>query len=73
MAYTTGTRSTTITLGTRFAEVFRDMSDSYAKWRVYRNTFNALRNLTARELDDLGMNRSTIRDAALKAAYGEAL
>ena len=72
MAYTTGERRTTITLGARFAEVFRDMGDSYAKWRVYRKTLNALQGLSTRELDDLGLNRAAIIAAATKAAYGDA-
>lgn len=72
MAYSTGTQQSTISLGNRLGDMFRDLSDSYGKWRTYRNTTTALDVLSDRELHDLGMTRDQIHMTAMKAAYGEA-
>ena len=47
-------------------------AEAYRAWRLYRNTYNELSGLSARELDDLGINRSSIRSIALESAYGRA-
>ncbi len=39
-------------------------------YRAYRRTVLELANLSRSELNDLGMNRSTIRSEARKAVYG---
>ncbi len=72
MAYVSGNRSTTISIGTRLSEVFTGLSEAYAAWRIYRRTINELQSLSVRELDDLGLNRSMLKAAALEAAYGKA-
>ncbi len=72
MAYVSGNRASTLTLGNRLGEIFSGLSEAYAAWRVYRRTLNELQGLSNRELDDLGLNASTIRAAALEAAYGKA-
>jgi len=40
-----------------------------AQYRMYRTTLAELRNLSARELNDLGLNATTIRSVAFEAAY----
>lgn len=72
MAYIAGNRSATLSLGNRLAEIFSDLNTAFTKWRIYRRTYNELSTLSSRELDDLGLNHSTIRIAALQAAYGAA-
>lgn len=39
--------------------------------RAYHQTVTALANLSRNELNDLGMNRTTIRSEARKAVYGK--
>ena len=53
-------------MGTRFNSI----AQSYARYRKYRDTLNELDNLSERELDDLGLNRSDVRRVARNAAYG---
>ena len=47
------------------------LREGFQAWRVYRETVRELSALSARELADLGMNRSMITRAALDAAYGK--
>ena len=70
MAYVSGNRSQTATLGARFSEYREAAVAAYGNWRVYRTTLNELQELSPREMADLGMNRSMIRRIALEAAYG---
>ncbi|MEX0305133.1 MAG: DUF1127 domain-containing protein [Leisingera sp.] len=41
----------------------------FARYRLYRQTVNELSALTARDLADLGLNRSEIKRVAYQAAY----
>ena len=43
---------------------------SYAQWRVYRRTVAELSSLSDRDLNDLGLGRSSIQAVAREAAYG---
>lgn len=70
MAYIAGNRNTSLTLGARLSEIFSGFGEAYAQWRTYRRTLNELQELSARELDDLGLNRANLRAAAYVAAYG---
>ena len=72
MAYIAGTRTNSISLGTRLSEIFSGFAEAYAAWRVYRRTLAELQELSVRELDDLGLNRGNIQAAAYEAAYGKA-
>ena len=49
-----------------------DIKRSLNAWRTARRTYNELSNLSRRELDDLGINRSEISAIARKA-YRDAL
>lgn len=55
--------------GARVANVFNSLRARRAQYNVYRTTVSELEALSARELDDLGINRGTIRAIAYKAAY----
>ncbi|MEM7723266.1 MAG: DUF1127 domain-containing protein [Pseudomonadota bacterium] len=70
MAYIAGNRNTPLTLGARLSEIFSGLGEAYTQWRVYRRTLAELQDLSDRELDDLGLNRATLRSAAYVAAYG---
>ena len=39
-------------------------------YRNYRKTVAELSNLSSKELDDLGLSRSTIKSVAMEAVYG---
>lgn len=71
MAQVIGNRTFTASLGNRFAEIRTQAVENFAAWRVYRRTFAELQSLSARELADLGIARSNIRNLALEAAYGK--
>ncbi len=53
-------------MGTRF----NSLAQSFARYRKYRDTLNELEHLSERELDDLGLHRSNVRQIARQAAYG---
>nr|WP_267140380.1 DUF1127 domain-containing protein [Anianabacter salinae] len=49
-------------------------SELRARWesyKVYRRTVSELAALSDRELNDLGLHRSSIRGIAYEAAYGK--
>lgn len=72
MAYITGNRATTASLGHRLAEIRSATATAYTNWRVYRTTLNELQDLSMREMADLGINPSMLKRIALEAAYGKA-
>ncbi|MBN2905692.1 MAG: DUF1127 domain-containing protein [Rhodobacteraceae bacterium] len=54
----------------RAREMVEVLRHRIARRRVYRQSLRELRALPNRALADLGLNRSTLRRAALEAAYG---
>ncbi|WP_245812235.1 DUF1127 domain-containing protein [Planktotalea frisia] len=46
------------------------MQKAHAKRRVYRATYHELWVLSDRDLRDLGIPRSNIKNLAMEAAYG---
>ncbi|AZV77503.1 DUF1127 domain-containing protein [Parasedimentitalea marina] len=44
--------------------------DRFTQYRLYRKTLVELSMLTRRELADLGLNRSMLKNVAHEAAYG---
>lgn len=46
------------------------LADRFIQYRNYRKTVQILSALTAAELDDLGLERATLPEAAHKAVYG---
>ena len=45
-----------------------DLINRFQRWRRYRTTVRELENLSARELNDLGLSRGDIHRVARKAA-----
>jgi uncharacterized protein YjiS (DUF1127 family) len=72
MAYVSSNRTASVSVIARLAEMGRQAAEAYRAWRVYRETLGELQQLSLRELDDLGLNRSMLRQAAFEAAYGKA-
>ena len=72
MAYYTQTRTNSVIerVLASLAQTFNAAAEAYAKHRVYRTTLNELRELSDRELADLGMSRSMLRGIAREAAEG---
>ena len=50
--------------------LLRDWRAAQAKRRLYRRTLRELNDLSDRELNDLGLSRSSVRAAAHGAVYG---
>lgn len=71
MAYVSSNRTTTASLGARLSEMGKQAAEAFAAWRLYRRTLDELRELSNRELADLGLNRSMLRRAAFEAVYGK--
>jgi uncharacterized protein YjiS (DUF1127 family) len=72
MAYVTSSRTTTsLSLGTRLAEIRKDMVEAWRAQSIYRQTMRELQALSPRELTDLGLNPSMLRSIAMEAAYGK--
>ena len=70
MAFTTEFHGTNADVTGRFRAILKSATNRVANYRMYRKTVNELSALSARELDDLGLNRSMIKRVALEAAYG---
>ncbi len=45
------------------------LAERFGKYRLYRRTLDELASLSERELADLGIHRSQIREIATQAAY----
>lgn len=69
MAYATDTRAAGASLGQTISEFRAAMTDRLAKYKLYRSTMDELARLDDRDLTDLGISRSDIRDIAKDAAY----
>ena len=69
MAYFSDVRTGGSTFLDRIARVQSDLAERFAKYRTYRTTLAELRSLSDRELNDLGMNSSSLRYVAYEAAY----
>lgn len=54
---------------TRLSEMATTLKTRRAQHRAYRTTVNELRNLSQRELDDLGIHAENIETIARTAAY----
>lgn len=70
MAYAHDIRLIRIGLADRFVATLKSYSESVARYRLYRKTVSELSALSIRELEDLGLSRSSIRSAAYDATYG---
>ncbi|KGJ06796.1 Uncharacterized conserved protein YjiS, DUF1127 family [Paracoccus halophilus] len=54
----------------RIAKFVADLRDNMARRSVYRQTLRELDELSDRDLNDLGLSRSSIRSVAYEAAWG---
>jgi len=61
----------THSLRTIFAEHFNTLREKMANRAIYRATVAELNTLSARDLADLGIHRSSIRSIAYEAAYAK--
>ena len=57
-------------LGSRFEAFRAQMSEKAAKRKIYHTTLKELEQCSARDLRDLGIAPSSIRQIAYEAAYG---
>lgn len=48
--------------------MFRHLYEQYHRYKQYRETYNALKNLSDHELNDIGLSRGMIKRAASKRA-----
>ena len=53
------------------SRVAADLAGRWARYSVYRKTLSELQSLSVRDLNDLGLNKSTVRRTAYEAAYGK--
>mgnify|MGYP003959355667 CR=1 FL=1 len=70
MAYATEVSLRNITLTDRAIALWGTVKDNLAKRSAYRRTVKELGALSSAELNDLGLNRSMIRQIAYETTYG---
>ncbi len=70
MAYATETRTAAFGLTAVAGNIAAQVSDFFAKRKVYTTTLRELESLDDRELADLGIARTMIKRVATEAAYG---
>lgn len=68
MAYATDIRAARFPLIARLSGFRAELAERARKNRVYRETYNELAAMTARDLADIGISRSMIKSVALEAA-----
>lgn len=68
MAHWTQTQHGAAGLAGRLDAIRQDLSARLARYRLYRRTLDELAALSDRDLADLGLHRSQIRDVAREAA-----
>lgn len=72
MAHAAGIlRGVNTDLGGRIAAALKSYEDYRRRLAVYRQSLRELRNLSDRELADLGIHRSMITQLAHEAAFGK--
>lgn len=71
MAYFSDIRTGGSTFSNRIAQMQADLSERFAKYSTYRKTLAELRQLSDRELNDLGLNAYTLKQVAYDSAYAE--
>ncbi len=71
MAYVNTTRAAPASFADRFGTFFAGLMASAARRRIYSQTVHELRQLSDRELNDLGIHRLMITSVAREAAYGK--
>ncbi len=70
MSYASHAHAGRATAGHGLSAAFSDMKNKMARRRSYRQTVNALSDLSDHELADLGLSRASIPSHAWQAVYG---
>ena len=70
MSYASHTHTGRATLTQSIMAALSDMKTRIAQRRSYRQTVNALSQLSEHELADLGLSRSSVHSDAWQAVYG---
>jgi len=68
MAFATDIHGHKAGIADRITAALTTASEQFARRRLYHRTIRELSALSTRELDDLGLNRATIRRVALEAS-----
>ncbi len=68
MAYLTTQTTTQNSFTARLSAAFDAVATHFKQRRLYRETFDGLNALTNRELADLGLTRSELRNVALESS-----
>lgn len=71
MAYVNSSRTLTVGFADRMANIAKSIKLALHRRRLFSQTVRELNALTDRELADLGIHASMIRDIAKQAAYGK--
>ncbi|SMC88358.1 DUF1127 domain-containing protein [Primorskyibacter flagellatus] len=69
MAYATHTSNTQSAFAARVGDALDTIRTRFERRRVYKRTLTELQSLSTRELEDLGLNRSSLNRIAYQAAY----
>ncbi len=71
MTVLTETFSASTSLTERFAAIRAQIADHVAKRKIYKTTISELESLSSRDLADLGIAATMIKEIAYEAAYGK--
>ncbi|PPB81118.1 uncharacterized protein YjiS (DUF1127 family) [Albidovulum inexpectatum] len=71
MAYSNTIRTADHGLIDQIRNLVSNLRDAHRRYKMYRQTVRELSALSDRELNDLGISRSSIRSIAIEAAYGK--
>ena len=71
MAYVNSSRTLNISFADRLGTIAKSVKLALHRRRLFNQTVRELSVLSNRELADLGIHASMIRDIAKQAAYGE--
>lgn len=71
MAYVNSTRSLNISIADRMGNLAKAVRLALHRRRMFNQTVRELNALSERELADLGLHASMIREIATEAAYGK--
>ena len=69
MAYANTTALPTVSFFARIGSALDALATRYKQYRLYRETFDSLNDLSDRELADLGLCRSNLRGTAFAVVY----
>ena len=69
MAYAIANTSS-VSILDRAVTFFANQREAYAQHKLYVKTMNELKSLSTRDLNDLGLSRSSLHDTAYAAVYG---